>query len=385
MTPNRFHTSRYRVGLASLFLAASLAGCSTSGQGAQPTVTPIPQQRSIERPTYTVERGDIVEQLRLSGRVAAVRQEDLGFTKAGTVLRVHVRAGDKVRKGQLLAELEQREELDALAKAQVALEQAQIVLRRGEESQRFAIARAKLDLQEAQAILAQAKTEQERELARIGVQRAQLGLEEAEGVTNEEAEKQVAAARIEFNRLKQQVETGKLRATFAGQVGDVAAQPGTNVEPFAPVVSVLEPGDREVRVENVTGSELNRLSVNQPVTITFSRFENQPIEGRIEALPQGNASTQSQVQADTAVHISYEAPDLDLELGDLATAVVTLQNRENVLFLPPAALRNFQGRQFVVVQDGDRQRRVDIQVGITGPDRVEIVEGLQEDQVVVGQ
>ncbi|MDP9353232.1 MAG: efflux RND transporter periplasmic adaptor subunit, partial [Chloroflexota bacterium] len=147
----------------------------------------------------------------------------------------------------------------------------------------------------------------------------------------------------------------------------------------------LEPGDREVRVENVTGSELNRLSVNQPVTITFSRFQNQPIEGRINALPQDNASTQSQIQADTAVHISYEAPDLDLELGDLATAVVTLQNRKNVLFLPPAALRNFQGRQFVVVQDGERQRRVDIEVGITGPDRVEIVEGLQEGQVVVGQ
>ncbi|MDP9353396.1 MAG: biotin/lipoyl-binding protein, partial [Chloroflexota bacterium] len=184
-----------------------------------------------------MERGDIVEQLRLSGRVAAVRQEDLGFTKAGRVLRVHVRAGDKVRKGQLLAELGQREELDALAKAQVALEQAQIVLRRGEESQKFAIARAKLDLQEAQTILDQAKTESERELARIGVQRAQLGLEEAQAVTNEEAEKQVAAARIEFNRLKEQVETGKLRATFAGDVGDVAAQPGTNVEPFAPVVS----------------------------------------------------------------------------------------------------------------------------------------------------
>ncbi len=385
MTPNRFHISRSPAVLASLFLAVSLAGCSTSGQGAQPTVTPIPQQRSIERPTYTVQRGDIVEQLRLSGRVAAVRQEDLGFTKAGRVLRVHVRAGDKVRKGQLLAELEQREELDALAKAQVALEQAQIVLRRGEESQKFAIARAKLDLQEAQTILDQAKTESERELARIGVQRAQLGLEEAQAVTNEEAEKQVAAARIEFNRLKEQVETGKLRATFAGDVGDVAAQPGTNVEPFAPVVSILEPGDREVRVENVTGSELNRLSVNQPVTITFSRFQNQPIEGRINALPQDNASTQSQIQADTAVHISYEAPDLDLELGDLATAVVTLQNRKNVLFLPPAALRNFQGRQFVVVQDGERQRRVDIEVGITGPDRVEIVEGLQEGQVVVGQ
>lgn len=382
-------TSSHRLGrhlsLSSLLLSVLLVACSAPGQDAQPTVTPIPPQRSIERPTYTVERGDIVEELRLSGRVAAVRQEDLGFPKAGRVLRVHVRAGDKVDEGQLLAELEQREELNALATAQIALEQAQIALRRGEESQRFEIARAELDLEEAKAVLEQADTKDERELAQIGVRRAEINLEQAQSVTNEEAEKAVAAARIEFNRLRQQVESGRLRATMAGEVGDVAAQPGTEVEPFTPVVTVIDPGEREVRVENVTGSELNRLSVNQAVNITFSRYEDTVVKGRIERLPQDNASTQSQVRADTAVHIQYEAPNLDLELGDLATAIVTLQNRENVLFLPPAAIRNFQGRRFVVVEDGDRQRRVDVEVGITGPDRVEIVEGLEEGQVVVGQ
>jgi multidrug efflux pump subunit AcrA (membrane-fusion protein) len=55
-----------------------------------------------------------------------------------------------------------------------------------------------------------------------------------------------------------------------------------------------------------------------------------------------------------------------------------------VLWLPPQAIRTFEGRKFVVVQEGDAQRRVDVKIGVEGEDRVEIVEGLNEGQVVVG-
>jgi multidrug efflux pump subunit AcrA (membrane-fusion protein) len=64
---------------------------------------------------------------------------------------------------------------------------------------------------------------------------------------------------------------------------------------------------------------------------------------------------------------------------------VTLQRKDNVLWLPPQAIRTFQGRQFVVVDEGNRQRRVDVKLGIQGPDRIEIVDGLKEGQKVVGQ
>ena len=52
--------------------------------------------------------------------------------------------------------------------------------------------------------------------------------------------------------------------------------------------------------------------------------------------------------------------------------------------MPPQAIRNFNGRRFAVVQDGDVQRRVDVKIGIQAEDRVEIEEGLQAGQTVVG-
>ncbi len=63
---------------------------------------------------------------------------------------------------------------------------------------------------------------------------------------------------------------------------------------------------------------------------------------------------------------------------------VILERKTDVLWLPPAAIRTFSGRKFVVIEEDGRQRRVDVVVGIESEDRVEIIEGVEEGQVVVG-
>lgn len=359
------------------------AACGALQQAAEPTPTPIPQQRAVERPTYRVERGDIVEQLSLSGRVSAVRQQDVGFAQGGRLRRVLVRVEDSVRRGQLLAELEQGELANALSKARLTLEQAQVVQRRGESAKRYAVANAELDLEEAQATQRAAKTPAEKELAGIGVRRAQLALSEAQSQTSEEAEKQIVAARLEYDRLAKQAEALRLYAPFGGQVTTVAAEPGAEVAEYQPVVTIVDPGERELRVEGVTGSDLARLGVGQRVDVRFSRYPDRPLTGNVEALPEDGGA---EGQASSALRVSYRAPrGFQLEIGDLASITVTLQAKRGVVYLPPAAIRTFQGRQFVVIQQGERQRRVDVQVGITSDRRVEIVEGVSPGQTVVGQ
>ena len=54
-----------------------------------------------------------------------------------------------------------------------------------------------------------------------------------------------------------------------------------------------------------------------------------------------------------------------------------------MLWLPLQAVREFEGRYFVIVRDGDLERRVDVKVGIVDEDRTEITDGLTEGQVVV--
>ncbi len=369
-----------------VLLALLLLGCSSpGGQAALPTPTPLPPQPAVEKPTYTVALGDIVEELQLSGRVSAVKQDDLYFAQAGNVGTIYVRATEAITKGRLLAELDQGDRLTQLKQAELALEQVKLSLQRGQERQKYATQLAQLDLDEANVRLKQAGTAAERELAQIGVQRANVNLEQAQGSTDADLTKQVAQAQLDYDRVKAQVDAGRLYAPYDGMVAEIAIQPGAAVEAYAPVLTVMDPRARELRVENALSTDLARLSAKQEVQIRFSRYPDSVVKGVVERLPQSATSSQSAVKADNAVHISFDPGKLDLDISDLAQVIVTLQHKEKVLWLPPQAVRTFQGRRFVVTESGGKQRRTDVKLGIVGPDRVEIVEGLKEGQVVIGQ
>ena len=70
--------------------------------------------------------------------------------------------------------------------------------------------------------------------------------------------------------------------------------------------------------------------------------------------------------------------------GDKVTVTVQLASKEGVLWLPPDAIRKAGGRIFVIINSEGGPKRVDIEIGLQTRDRVEIVSGLTEGQVVVG-
>jgi len=62
---------------------------------------------------------------------------------------------------------------------------------------------------------------------------------------------------------------------------------------------------------------------------------------------------------------------------------IILGERHDVLWLPPEAIRIYEGRRFVVVREGETQRRADVTIGVIGKERVEIPEGLEEGRIVI--
>jgi multidrug efflux pump subunit AcrA (membrane-fusion protein) len=85
------------------------------------------------------------------------------------------------------------------------------------------------------------------------------------------------------------------------------------------------------------------------------------------------------------VQVVLDQPPVDLgyKVGDMVNLTIVLEKKTDALWLPSQAVREFEGRYFVIVQDGEAQRRVDVKVGIIEADRIEIIEGLAEGQVVV--
>ena len=125
---------------------------------------------------------------------------------------------------------------------------------------------------------------------------------------------------------------------------------------------------------------------HHPATITLRNRPEEPFTGIVRQLPyafSGGASGGD--SEDTRVRIQFDNPPANLTLGELATVVIVLEEKEDVLWLPPAALRTFQGRTFVVIEEATGQRRADVRLGIESDARVEILEGVEVGDVILGE
>jgi multidrug efflux pump subunit AcrA (membrane-fusion protein) len=508
-----------KYGALLLFALALLASCgSAPAARVDLTPTPKPVQPALEKPTYTVQRGLVVDELKLSGHIAPVKEQDLSFTQDGHLKTLYIDRTSTITQGQLLAELDLGDLPNQLRQAQVAYEQATIAFERDKAQREITARRAQLDLADARDQLAElqkppkaaditqaraavqiaqaaldqtrtdasaAKTQAKLRLdqasqaliqaqtdfvaaqrdydkvrnnkddiryndyhdryiqaeaslrtaeatvtqaqveydaarqnegpaisqaeaavaeaqarlddllagadaaavadARRAIERADLAIEEARQGGDPELEKRVASAQLEVERLQAQIEAGQLYAPFDGKVASIGARPGDSVEAYKPVVGVMNDATLEVIVELVTTQDATRLGVGQPVQLSFSRYRGQEFTGTIARLPSSATSGTSSVNADTAYHINFDTQEQAFDVGDAVQVTVTLAQKDSALWLPPQAVRAFEGRRFVVVKDGERQRRQDVKVGIVGTDKIEILDGLKEGDVVVGQ
>jgi hypothetical protein len=158
---------------------------------------------------------------------------------------------------------------------------------------------------------------------------------------------------------------------------------GNTITAYDVVAVVADPTRLEVTAE--LGVEtLRELSVEMPATVRLRSHPGENFVGTIRQLPSGFSGS-SIGNNDSRVHVTLDQEAIELEIGVLADITVVLQEKENVLWLPPAALRIFQGRNFVIVEGGDGQRRTDVRLGIASERRVEIVEGVEEGQIIIGE
>ena len=194
----------------------------------------------------------------------------------------------------------------------------------------------------------------------------------------------LAGIQLQIGDLERQVTDARLIAPFAGEVLSSGIDPGDHASAFSTVMVLADPSELEITAE-LGAADLSEMAVEQEALITLRNRPEEAFRGSVRQLPYpyGGGTTDAS-DDDPAVHIAI-ADDMELELGELATVVIVLEERENVLWLPAAAIRTFQGRDFVVVQLDEGQQRVDVLLGIETDERVEIVQGLEEGQVIVGE
>jgi macrolide-specific efflux system membrane fusion protein len=339
--------SKWILGLCVLTLF--LAGCSAQPQAEVATPTPLPTPVIPTKPTYTVQKGEVVRKSEFTARLVPVVQQELYFKTGGRIQSVLVQKGDQVKKDQVLAQLESGTSDVDLRRAQINLETAKL-------NKELYMMDANKFSKEYPIYL---------KMKDYDIELAQLALDE----------------------LNAKIDTTQIKAPFDGTVLSVYITPDTSVEAYKSVIVLADLNNIEVSAD-LTSTDLQVLQEGMPVQVYAVSGPATVLNGEIRKLPYpyGKASQSSQNETqDTSTRVSLSDPPAkaNLTLGDLVRVQVVLEKKDNTLWLPPQAIRKFEGRRFVVVQDGSGQRRVDVTIGITSDDRVEITDGLTEGQTVV--
>src|SRR5262249_9318267 len=151
-----------RQGICLVMLAGMVLTACTKLPEDYPTPTPLATPATSNKPVYTVGRGTIEQVVKALGRIAAEQESIMDFREAGRLFKMYVDTDAKVKKGDLLAELDTGTLKDQVKIAQVQAEIAQLkvdqaIAQSGPEAQTAATAEAQSAVEKADADYAKAQ------------------------------------------------------------------------------------------------------------------------------------------------------------------------------------------------------------------------------------
>jgi HlyD family secretion protein len=219
--------------------------------------------------------------------------------------------------------------------------------------------------------------------ARRNVEHKRLALQQARQGTFNAALTAIETAQRELENARREYMDGQVIAPQNGQVLSLAIGEGDNAEAYTPVVEIADPTKLEVAAE-LTADQMRQLQPGQPAEISLLSRPDVSMPAVVRQLPAGGSGA-VQGQDHTTRFTVNETKGQQLTPGAVVKIHIVLERKENVLWLPPAAIRAFEGRHFVEIREGDRTRRAPITIGIETSIQVEITEGLKEGDVIVGQ
>jgi len=339
--------------------------------------------------TAMVERTDIENAVLASGTLQGVKQVDVGAQVSGQLKSLKVKLGDKVKKGQWLAEIDPMLAQNSLRQALVNEEN--LVAKRQATAAQLKDAKATYDrykkLQPDDAI---SKQEYETAESNYRVEEANLLSLNA----------QIKDARIQVETARVNLAYTHIVAPIDGYVVGIVTQEGQTViaEQLAPVLLKLADLDTMTVKAQVSEADVIHIVPGQEVYFTILGESEKRYYAKLrgtEPAPQNFLETQNAGTPKQNTAVFYNSlfdvpnPDHRLRISMTAQVRIVLDKAKDVLTVPVAALgaKNQDGSYVVRVLDaeGKAQPR-NVRMGINNNVRAEIKDGLAEgDKVVIGE
>lgn len=282
--------------------------------------------------TAPVTNGRLVVKVSATGNLHPTNQVDVGSELSGVVDSVLVDDNDRVRKGQLLAQLDLARLRDQVARSEAAL----------------AVAQAQVVQAQASTAEAQANLARLREVSRLSGGKVPS---KAEMATAEAASKRSVAAEASARAAVRQadaqlrsdstnVEKASIRSPIDGVVLLRKVEPGQTVVAAmqAPVLFTLAESLSQMQLQvSVDEADVGQVEIGQPAVFSVDAYPGRNYPAKIARVGFGSQTTNGVVSYLTILNVDND--DLSLRPGMTATADITVRDEADVLLAPNAALR----------------------------------------------
>ena len=324
-----------------------------------------------------IQRGPIALQRTFSGELEALAEFVVAPKVSGRVLRVIVNIADTVKRGQVVAELDNDEYVQAVAQAQADLEVARANL----SEAKSALEIANREFKRTESLLKRGiASDSEFDAARQDrlAKQAQLKVAGAQ-VAKAESSLETANIRLRY--------TGVTAGWTGGEENRVVAEryvdEGQTVAANAPLLLIVELNPI-VGVVFVTEKDYANLEPGQRVALATDAYPGEHYSGRIDRIaPVFRKSTRQ-----ARIEMIIENPQHRLKPGMFIRATVVLDRVTEATIVPAQALTKRDDRDgvFIVSEDGRSVAWHEVAAGIRAGDRVQVEgEGLSGRVVTLGQ
>ena len=325
------------------------------------------------RPPMTVElakvaRGKISAYLTVVGNLVGEATVEIVPRTAGRVTSVNVKLGDRVRRNQIVAKIEDREIVEQVRQAEASHKVGEATIRSREadlELAKTSVERSR-NLYGRQLLPKQTLDDAE---ARYSAAQAQVDLAQA----------QLAQLASRLQELQINLGNTNVVSPVDGFVAKRNVDPGAWVSNQAGVASVVDISSLRL-VANVTEKDLRMVSPGDPAVVEVDAFPGEKFNGKIARVsPILDPATRT-----APMEIEIPNSVFRLKPGMYAKVTLEVESKDNALLVPKVSLVDSEGQRGVYQADQENRAQFKaVKVGLEDAERVEILDGLAEGETII--
>ncbi|MDE0491742.1 efflux RND transporter periplasmic adaptor subunit [Psychrobacter sp. A3] len=380
--------------------------------------------------TAKAEIGDIENNVMASGKVKALNTVEVGAQVSGEVKKLYVDIGDQVQQGDLIAQIDQVTQRNALDNQQATLEQSAAALQSAQAdvlSKRANLKSAYADLASRQSELKQAQSDfarlkslveidaisqQEYDTQATAVQTAKAAVDNARAAIDTAkaaivtANADISSQKAELRKSQTNVNTAQqdlgyttIRAPMSGTVVSITTEQGSTVNANQTAPTIVTLADLSTVRINAQISEADVINVQAGMPVYFNIIGNpeQKFDATLKAIEPAPEQISETSSTDTAIYyigyLEVPNPERRFRIDMTAQVYVVIDQAKDALLIPSTALKNSKtdtsGKTTAIVRvlqaDGTVKEQP-VTVGINNRVNAQILSGLKAgDDVILSE